>query len=140
MPGPAWAAIVTPSSHWRSIEEGWDDPKPISESLDRVAQGLGAPPATALRAVFNQWATVVGDDLAQHSRPLSLVGGTLVVAVDHPAWATSLRYVGDALLARLDEKAGPGVVTRVDVRVRPAVTAADRSAAQARDPERPSGR
>ncbi len=107
------------SSHWRGFEDGWDDPKPISEALDAVASRLGAAPSSALRAVFNQWAAVVGDDLAKHSHPRSLVGGTLVVAVDHPAWATSLRYLGDTLLGRLAETAGAGVVSRVEVRVRP---------------------
>ena len=131
---------MTPSSHWRSFEEGWDDPKPVSEALDRVARGLGAPPSSALRAVFNRWADVVGEDVAKHSRPQSLVGGTLIVAVDDPAWATSLRYVGATLLARLAETAGPGVVTRIDVRVRPAVTDGDRHSAREGGPERPSGR
>jgi predicted nucleic acid-binding Zn ribbon protein len=43
----------------------------------------------------------------------------LAVAVDSPAWATQLRLLGNELLGRLSEAAGSGVVTALDVRVRP---------------------
>ena len=94
-------------------------PRRLDESLDRLARGIGGPSATALGGVFTRWAEVVGDDVAAHAAPVSLASGTLVVSVDHPAWATELRYLQAVVLGRLDEAVGEGVVRALEVRVRP---------------------
>jgi predicted nucleic acid-binding Zn ribbon protein len=96
-----------------------DEPRPLADSLDRVARALGGPGAGALGEVFNHWDAVVGPAVAGHSRPVSLVRGVLVVAVDEPIWHTQLTYLEADLIARLEAVAGAGAVTRVEVRVRP---------------------
>ena len=95
------------------------DPRRLDASLDRVARGLGGPGAGALRTVFAHWADIVGPHVADHARPLSLVGGVLAVAVDEPGWATQLTYLQADLLRRLEDALGVGVVTRITVRQRP---------------------
>jgi predicted nucleic acid-binding Zn ribbon protein len=94
------------------------DPVPIKASLDRVARRLGGPDSGALTGVFARWADLVGDQLAAHSKPLSLSRGVLVVAVTDPAWATQFTYLEGDLLARFREALGEGVVDRVEVRQR----------------------
>ncbi|HWC37856.1 MAG TPA: DUF721 domain-containing protein [Acidimicrobiales bacterium] len=94
-----------------------DDPRRLASSLDDVARTIGAPPAEALSVVFARWEEVVGPSVAAHSRPVSLLRSTLVVSVDHPAWATQLRYLGATILARITETVGHEVATRVEVRV-----------------------
>lgn len=106
-------------STWRPSSDGDDLPQPIGKTLDRVARRFGAPRASALAAVFDRWEEAVGAAMAAHARPLSLRNGTLVVAVDEPGWATQLRYLSADLVRRLAEVAGDGVVTAVDVRVKP---------------------
>jgi predicted nucleic acid-binding Zn ribbon protein len=93
-------------------------PRPVSDSLDRLATSLGVPSAGVLAALFSAWPELVGAGVAGHSRPRSLRNGVLVVAVDEPAWATQLRWLEADLLARLSEALGEGVVRSVDVRVR----------------------
>ena len=95
------------------------DPRRIDASLDRVARGLGSPSAGALGSVFAHWADIVGAQVADHARPLSLVGGVLTVATDEPGWTTQLTYLEADLLRRLEEALGVGVVTRIAVRQRP---------------------
>jgi predicted nucleic acid-binding Zn ribbon protein len=95
------------------------DPRRVGESLDRVASSMGVSRASTLSAVFASWAEMVGDSVAQHSRPRSLRDGTLVVAVDEPAWATQLRWLEADLLTRLNEVLGAGQVARIEVRVLP---------------------
>ncbi|MBW3649902.1 MAG: DUF721 domain-containing protein [Actinobacteria bacterium] len=92
-------------------------PRPVSDGLDSLARRLGAPTASALGAVFSRWEEAVGPAVAAHSRPVSLRAGSLSVAVDHPGWATQLRYLATTVLARLEEVAGPGVVGRLDIHV-----------------------
>ena len=93
-------------------------PRPLADSLDRVARGLGGPGAAALGAVFSHWDDVVGPAVAGHSWPVSLVGGLLVVGVDEPIWHTQLTYLQADVLERLNSVVGLGAVRRVEVRVR----------------------
>ncbi|HWH35481.1 MAG TPA: DUF721 domain-containing protein [Acidimicrobiales bacterium] len=93
------------------------EPRPVGDSLDRLSRSLGGPAAQALSAVFSSWPEVVGEAVAAHARPRSLRHGVLVVAVDDPAWATQLRWLGAEVLARLAEVVGEGVVVEVKVRV-----------------------
>jgi YD repeat-containing protein len=96
-----------------------DDPRPITDSLDRVLRGLGNPGVAAVRTVFSEWENLVGPDTAAHAKPVSLDGHCLLVVVDEPGWATRFRYEQAGLLQRFTDELGEGVVTRIDVRVRP---------------------
>jgi predicted nucleic acid-binding Zn ribbon protein len=104
-------------SSWRPLRNEDQGPRAVQESLDGFARRLGVPEAGALAAVFSRWEEIVGASVAAHARPVSLVRGALVVAVDQPGWATQLRYLGPKLVARITEAAGEGVVDRLEVRV-----------------------
>ena len=95
-----------------------DEPRPISDALDRVLRGLGNPGVAAVRTVFSEWEELVGHDTAAHAKPVSLDGQCLLVAVDESGWATRFRYEQAGLLERFAAELGEGVVTRIDVRVR----------------------
>jgi predicted nucleic acid-binding Zn ribbon protein len=90
----------------------------VRDSLEGLAVRLGAPNSASLAAVFGHWEEAVGPSVAAHCLPATLVNGVLVVEVDDPAWATQLRYLGSTVVERLSATAGPGVVTRMEVRVR----------------------
>lgn len=77
------------------------------------------PTADALGAVFGRWPALVGEQVAAHAKPLRLRHGSLSIAVDDPVWATQIRWLESDLVARLTEALGPGVVERIEVRVRP---------------------
>ena len=93
------------------------EPRRVSDSLDRITRRLGGPSAGTATSVFSRWADLVGADIAAHARPVSLRGGVLVLAVDHPAWATQLRYMTSDLLGRIEGVAGKEAVTQIQVRV-----------------------
>ncbi|MHB8671034.1 MAG: DciA family protein [Acidimicrobiales bacterium] len=95
------------------------DPRPLRESLDAVTRALGGPSASTLSALFSRWSELVGEDVAAHARPLSLRDGLLVVGADQSVWRTQLAYLEADLLARIAATVGPGVVSRIEVRVRP---------------------
>lgn len=103
---------------WVAAVPGGADPQPLRRSLDRFARRVGAPEAASLGVVFSRWEELVGATVAAHAEPTSLVRGALVVTVEEPGWATQLRYLGADILARLEEVAGPGLATRIEVRVR----------------------
>ncbi len=90
-------------------------PRPVADSIPRLLGRLGATatPAT-MEAVFARWEELVGPELGQHLRPLRVDGHTLVVAVDHPAWATRARMESARILARLREL-GESPIDRLEV-------------------------
>src|SRR5690606_4462307 len=79
---------------WKPLPRDEDPPPaPLGQPLDRLLRNLGAPPAKAVRSVFDDWVEVVGEPVASNARPVSLRRGRLVVAVPDAAWATQLRYL-----------------------------------------------
>jgi predicted nucleic acid-binding Zn ribbon protein len=107
-------------SSWRPAPDPEEDsPRKLTDSLDRVARVMGAPGASVLASVFVHWEDAVGPGVAAHADPVSLSRGTLLVAVDEPAWATELRYLGGDILQRLGALVGGPVADRLEVRVGP---------------------
>ena len=93
------------------------EPTRLGDALDRVLRGLGAPPADVSSQLADEWASIVGAELAAHATVESVVDGRVRIAVDGNAWATEMRYREAAVLGWFDAVAGPGQVTRIDVRV-----------------------
>lgn len=85
--------------------------------LDQVLAGLGAPTVATIVVVHDRWSEIVGEELVDHARPVSIEDGRLRVDVDGPAWSSHLRWSEAEIVARLDRLLGPGVVTAVSGRV-----------------------
>ena len=93
------------------------EPRPVSSSLDRLVRHLGGPSVSAVGEVFGGWADIVGENVAAHTHPVSVRGGTLVVAVDDPAWATQLRFLEPQILAQVSQSLGSSELVSLQVRV-----------------------
>ena len=79
-----------------------EGPRRVADSMARLLGRLGAPPAPAtMEAVFARWDEVVDGEVGAHLRPVRIDGSVLVVAADHPAWATRARMESAQILARL---------------------------------------
>jgi predicted nucleic acid-binding Zn ribbon protein len=96
-----------------------DDPVPLSDALARVGDELGLAPGNAHGTLEARWSEVMGADVAAHARLVSVRDGVLTVAVADPIWATQLRYLEPAVVARATALLGPAVVRSVRVRVGP---------------------
>ena len=94
------------------------DPRRLEDSLDAVTRQLGLRDAKGLGRLFASWPEIVGAPMAGHVQPIRLDSEALVVSVDHPAWATQVRGMGDALLDRVVEETGAVRPARLEVRVR----------------------
>ena len=82
--------------------------------MPRLLGRLGAPPTAVLEVVFTRWEEVVSVELAAHVRPLRIDRNTLVVAADHPAWATRARLESGQILARV-RVLGESPIERLEV-------------------------
>jgi len=93
-------------------------PRPVNASLDAVSSRLGIRDAQGTSRLFARWTEMVGPAIAAHVLPLRLDGGSLVVVVDHPAWATQVRQLGENLLDRVAEETGLARPERIEIKVR----------------------
>ncbi|MHB1801167.1 MAG: DUF721 domain-containing protein [Actinomycetes bacterium] len=91
------------------------DPVPVGVVLVRLAPVQGGGPGVATGRLLGQWEQLVGPAVAEHCRPVEVIGTELVVAAESTAWATQLRLMGPVLLDRLSAQVGPGVVRTVRV-------------------------
>ena len=100
---------------WSGAREDERDPQPLGRIAEKLVgeQGWRAPLTEA--SVFGRWPELVGADIAEHSTPVSLRDGELVVSASSTAWATQLRTLQRQLLARIAAGVGHGVVKRLKV-------------------------
>ena len=92
-------------------------PQRLGRALDRLMGTLRAPSVDVLDSVFSRWPEIVGDDVADHCRPVSIEGDTLTVSADDPTWASELKWLEKDLVKRVAAVAGTDRVSQVKVRV-----------------------
>jgi predicted nucleic acid-binding Zn ribbon protein len=80
-----------------------------------VAKKRGWSARVAEGAVFGQWPTVVGANIAEHASPTTLRDGVLTVTAESTAWATQLRIIQSQVLAKIAAEVGEGVVTSLKI-------------------------
>jgi predicted nucleic acid-binding Zn ribbon protein len=91
------------------------DPQTFSAATSALAKSRGWTPRVAAGAVFGQWTTVVGEQIAEHAVPTALRDGVLSVSAESTAWATQLRTVQAQLLAKIAAAVGDGIVTSLRI-------------------------
>ena len=91
------------------------DPTLINEVLtDLIAQRdwhLGIAEGT----LFSNWKSIVGDEIASHTTPLSLLDGALLVQCSSTAWATQLNLIATDLLATIQKDATGVLIERLAI-------------------------
>ncbi len=92
-------------------------PQRLGRALDRLMGTLRAPSVDVLDSVFSRWAEIVGDDVAAHSKPVSIGPDTLVVSVDDPTWASEVKWLENEVIARVAEVSKSDRVSALNVRV-----------------------
>ena len=96
-----------------------DGPVPLSDVLAALSERIGIAAPDVLSVVFGRWEDLVGTAMAAHVRPLKLQDGTLILAADHPAWATQVRHLATEIIAKIAEACAPAAPPeRLEVRVR----------------------
>jgi predicted nucleic acid-binding Zn ribbon protein len=85
--------------------------------LDALSRRFGLAGAGGLGRLFSQWPEIVGAAMAEHVKPVRIDASSLVVTVDHPAWGTQVRRLGDTILDRAAQHAGVERPARLEVRV-----------------------
>lgn len=96
----------------RPASEG---PERFGAAIRRLVDERGWAATVQAGSVVGRWEALVGAELAAHCRPERLVDAELVLVAESTAWATQVRLLAPALLARLADEVGAGVVRSVRV-------------------------
>ncbi|MEU1305740.1 DUF721 domain-containing protein [Streptomyces shenzhenensis] len=93
------------------------DPMALGAAINRLITERGWEAPAAVGGVMGRWPQIVGDDLAKHCVPQRYDEDERVLSVqcDSTAWATQLRLLAPALVARLNEDLGHGTVKLIKV-------------------------
>lgn len=91
------------------------DPQPLGRIASRIALERGWSTRLSGGRLFDRWSAIVGEDVAEHARPVDLKDGELTVQADSTAWATQLRLLQRQLLAKIAAGVGNDVVRRLKV-------------------------
>ena len=92
------------------------DPVMFGAMIRRLVAERGWEETTTAAGVLANWDRLVGPEIADHCRPVSLTDGELVLVAESSAWATQLRLLTRTMTKRLTEQVGEGVVTSIVVR------------------------
>lgn len=102
--------------------KGPKEPRALGELLGSMTSRLGIASPRVIADIFEGWATLVGEPLAVHVRPVGIRDGVLHLEADEPGWASQMRYLQADVLRLVNERlAVPGdnaAVTAISVRVK----------------------
>jgi predicted nucleic acid-binding Zn ribbon protein len=89
---------------------------PFAAALSQLLEERGWRDRVAATTALDDWAALVGSDIATHCQPVSLCDGVITIGADSTAWATQLRLLSRQLLARLRRELGDSAVSQIVVR------------------------
>jgi predicted nucleic acid-binding Zn ribbon protein len=98
---------------WRG--EPGESPQPVAEAVERLAAAKGWGRRLDGARVHAAWREIAGERLAQHTEPVRLHGGVLVVRASSSAWAAQIPYLANEIMARANAVLGEGQVSKVVV-------------------------
>jgi predicted nucleic acid-binding Zn ribbon protein len=91
------------------------DPQPFGGLIRRMVRDRGWERPAAEATVLGAWETVVGPDIAAHCRPVGLREGELTLQAESTAWATQLTLMSTAILRKIADQLGAGVVKKLRI-------------------------
>ena len=87
--------------------------QPIAKVLAEVIRDLGLAKKLSQQRAVVDWAGVVGEKVAEHSRAVRVDGRRLFVEVDSSVWAQELTLMKRTILRELNARIGDEVIENV---------------------------
>ena len=85
------------------------DPQQINSILNEIVESRDWRKGIAEGILFSDWRAIVGDEIAEHSTPVTMYEGRLTIQTSSTAWSTQLRLMQGDLL-RTIQKSSPGAL------------------------------
>lgn len=97
------------------VEDTGPPPRRVADAVARLTAARGWSRRLHGARVHSTWEEIAGERLAQHTEPVRLHGGVLVVRATSSAWAAQIPYVANEIIRRANAVLGEGQVARVVV-------------------------
>ena len=91
------------------------DPQSLETVLSEVIANRNWSKGVAEGSLFSDWVQIVGQEIATHTTPISLVDGKLTIQSSSTAWATQMRLMQDDLLKTISNSAPGALVEELNV-------------------------
>jgi len=91
------------------------DPQSLESVLSEVIANRNWSKGVAEGSLFSDWVQIVGQEIATHTTPISLVDGKLTIQSSSSAWATQMRLMQDDLLKTISNSAPGALVEQLNV-------------------------
>ena len=89
------------------------DPELISGVLNDLISDRDWDSGLAEGNLFVNWKKIVGDEIAQHAQPISILDNALTIQSSSTAWATQLQLISADLLATIQKDATGVLIERL---------------------------
>lgn len=91
------------------------DPQSLESVLSEVIANRNWSKGVAEGSLFSDWVQIVGQEIATHTTPISLVDGKLTIQSSSSAWATQMRLMQDDLLKTISNSSPGALVESLNV-------------------------
>lgn len=91
-------------------------PQPLGDVFSKFIAQRGWKEPVAVGSVLADWSSIVGEQIAQNAKVESFENAKLVLRASSTAWATQLRLLTPQLMHKFDERLGPGVITKLEIK------------------------
>lgn len=85
------------------------DPTLISQTLQELVTERDWKSGIAEGTLFSTWPQIVGDEIAEHTEPISLLDGVLLIKCSSTTWAVQMKAMEIDLLKTIQQST-PGVL------------------------------
>jgi len=92
-----------------------DDPEKLSNILNDLVTTRDWKKGIAEGTLFTKWREIVGNEIADHSNPITLFEGKLTIQTSSTAWSTQLRLMNDDLLRKIQQSSPGAVVEELQI-------------------------
>jgi hypothetical protein len=104
------------SKGWKDVDpERSAEPIPAGEVVESLLGRREFSRGMGVGKLARSWSDVVGDRLAEETRPAKLEGGTLVVTASSGPWGSQARFLAGEIRKRANSMLGSDEVKRVNV-------------------------
>ena len=105
----------TKSISREEVRERIEDPQPLNKVLTDLVNARDWKQGIAEGNLFTDWKKIVGEEVAQHALPLTLVDGVLTIQTSSTAWATQLTAMAPSLLKTISNSAPGALVESLSI-------------------------
>ena len=92
-----------------------NEPQKINNILNELVETRDWKKGIAEGSIFSEWREIVGNEIADHSNPITLYEGKLTIQTSSTAWSTQLRLMNDDLLRKIQQSSPGAVVEELQI-------------------------